>query len=357
MKNNPKVAIIVPIYNVENYLNRCLDSLINQTYSNLLFVLVNDGSSDRSVEIAKTYCSMDSRFVLIDKKNNGGLSRARNTGIDFLKGDFVFKNNQYIMEEENNQIEIISSPPPPQLICDIEYIEFLDSDDYLENNCIEVSVQYAQQYQLDLVCAGINQVSNRYEFSLSTYGLLENIEKNKILEGIEILKKVKTDFFYASWDILINFDFVKKNKPKFIEGIIYEDHYFGLILFLKAKRIMVLEYYFYNYVNSLNSITRPKEITQNRILLEFQSWKKTIEKLCEDIHSTQEIDLIQKYIRKFYFPMLCKNYLKLDSSIQQEFKKDIKEKEKKYGSLKTFLMLNFPKLFFLLKKIKNFFRE
>lgn len=357
MKNNPKVAIIVPIYNVENYLNRCLDSLINQTYSNLLFVLVNDGSSDRSVEIAKTYCSMDSRFVLIDKKNNGGQSCARNTGIVFLKGDFVFKNNQYIMEEENNQIEIISSPPPPQLICDIEYIEFLDSDDYLENNCIEVSVQYAQQYQLDLVCAGFNRYSNANILSSSDFGILEKNEKMKVIEGFEIIKQNNFNFFYSVVNILINFKFLNQIELKFIERIIYEDHHFGSILFLKARRIMILETYFYNHISSLNSTTRPKEITQNRILLEFQSWKKTIEKLCEDIHSTQEIDLIQKYIRKFYFPMLCKNYLKLDSSIQQEFKKDIKEKEKKYGSLKTFLMLNFPKLFFLLKKIKNFFRE
>lgn len=113
MKNNPKVAIIIPIYNVEKYLNRCLDSLANQTYSNLLFVLVNDGSSDKSVEIAKTYCSMDSRFVLIDKKINGGLSHTRNTGIDFLNGEFIFKNNQYMMKEENNFTEIFSIAPPP----------------------------------------------------------------------------------------------------------------------------------------------------------------------------------------------------------------------------------------------------
>lgn len=113
MKNNPKVAIIVPIYNVESYLNRCLDSLTNQTYSNLLFVLVNDGSRDKSVEIAKTYCSMDSRFVLIDKKINGGQSYARNTGIDFLNGEFISKNNQYMMKEENNFAEIFSIAPPP----------------------------------------------------------------------------------------------------------------------------------------------------------------------------------------------------------------------------------------------------
>ena len=217
-------------------------------------------------------------------------------------------------------------------------------------------MKYAQHYQLDLVCAGINRISNKYEKILETYGLLESIEKNKILEGIEILKKIKINFFYASWNILINFNFLKKIKLYFINKVIYEDHYFGSILFLKAKRIMILEYCFYNYVNSLNSITRPKEITQSRILLDFQSWKITIERMEQDIQMPEERQIIQRYIKKFYFPMLCESYLKLDSSTQQDFKKDMREKSRYYGGLKTFLMLDFPKIFFLLKRVKSLFR-
>lgn len=89
---------------MENYLNRCLDSLINQTYSNLVFVLVDDGSNDKSIEIAKSYCSNDSRFILIDKKTNEGQSRTRNIGIEFLKGNFSFQ------EQEKNQYKILEMP-------------------------------------------------------------------------------------------------------------------------------------------------------------------------------------------------------------------------------------------------------
>ena len=77
------IGVVIPIYNVAPYLRECLDSVINQTYKNLHVVLVNDGSTDGSLEIAKEYVLKDSRFVLLDKEN-GGLSEARNTGIDYF---------------------------------------------------------------------------------------------------------------------------------------------------------------------------------------------------------------------------------------------------------------------------------
>ncbi|EGM8657659.1 glycosyltransferase, partial [Campylobacter jejuni] len=78
-----KVGIVIPIYNVEKYLDECLQSVIDQTYTNLSIVLVNDGSNDNSLSIAKKYALQDERIIIIDKKN-GGLSSARNTGIDFF---------------------------------------------------------------------------------------------------------------------------------------------------------------------------------------------------------------------------------------------------------------------------------
>ncbi len=86
-QNQPKVAIIVPIYNVEKYLKDCLDSLINQTYKNLEIVLVDDGSTDKSIEIAKAYFDKDCRITLICK-SNGGQGSARNVGIEYLSSGF-----------------------------------------------------------------------------------------------------------------------------------------------------------------------------------------------------------------------------------------------------------------------------
>ena len=84
----PKVSVIIPVYNVEQYLNRCIDSVLNQTYKDFEIILVDDGSTDKSGEICDVYAEKDSRITVIHKEN-GGLSDARNFGIDAARGDFL----------------------------------------------------------------------------------------------------------------------------------------------------------------------------------------------------------------------------------------------------------------------------
>ncbi|EAK3321578.1 glycosyltransferase family 2 protein, partial [Campylobacter jejuni] len=104
-----KVGVVIPIYNVEKYLKECLDSVINQTYTNLEIILVNDGSTDEnSLNIAKEYTLKDKRIILFDKKN-GGLSSARNVGIEYFSGEYE---TQYIEKEnELNVFKIIGDNP------------------------------------------------------------------------------------------------------------------------------------------------------------------------------------------------------------------------------------------------------
>ncbi|EHT1233818.1 glycosyltransferase family 2 protein, partial [Campylobacter jejuni] len=91
MNQTKTVGIVIPIYNVEKYLRECLNSVVNQTYKNLQIVLVNDGSIDEnSLSIAKEYTLKDERFILIDKEN-GGLSSARNVGIEFFENKYIFE--------------------------------------------------------------------------------------------------------------------------------------------------------------------------------------------------------------------------------------------------------------------------
>ncbi|EAL5071144.1 glycosyltransferase family 2 protein, partial [Campylobacter jejuni] len=99
-----KVGVVIPIYNVEKYLKECLDSVINQTYTNLEIILVNDGSTDEnSLNIAKEYTLKDKRIILFDKKN-GGLSSARNVGIEYFSGEYKLKNKTQTIKE-NSLIE------------------------------------------------------------------------------------------------------------------------------------------------------------------------------------------------------------------------------------------------------------
>ena len=114
------ISIIVAIYNVDQYLEQCIDSIINQSYKNLEIILVNDGSTDNSKNICDYYSEIDKRIKVVHKKN-GGVSSARNTGIDIATGD---------------------------------YIAFVDSDDYLELNMYETMINNLEQNQCDMGVCG-----------------------------------------------------------------------------------------------------------------------------------------------------------------------------------------------------------
>lgn len=121
------VSVIVPVYQVEKYLARCVDSILNQTYSHLEVILVDDGSRDASGRICDSYAAADSRVRVIHKEN-GGLSSARNAGIDIAQGD---------------------------------YLEFVDSDDWLEPEAVEILLTEAQKQNVKAVAAGRWDVSAR----------------------------------------------------------------------------------------------------------------------------------------------------------------------------------------------------
>ena len=125
-RNDSLISIIVPVYNVEQYLSRCVDSLVNQTYHNIEIILVDDGSPDRSGEICDEYAKKDKRVKVIHQ-SNGGLSDARNTALDIAKGD---------------------------------YLMFVDSDDWIEPTMYEEMLSFMEKEQLDLVECGINLVTN-----------------------------------------------------------------------------------------------------------------------------------------------------------------------------------------------------
>lgn len=92
MNDNPLIGVVVPIYNVEKYLKECLDSIINQTYKNLKILLINDGSTDNSLDIAKQYAIKDNRIMIINKQN-GGVGSARNAGIDYFCNSYQLQYN------------------------------------------------------------------------------------------------------------------------------------------------------------------------------------------------------------------------------------------------------------------------
>ena len=142
------ISIIVPIYNVELYLRRCVYSLITQTYKKIEIILVDDGSPDRCGEICDEYAKADSRVRVIHK-TNGGLSSARNAALDIATGD---------------------------------YIMFVDSDDWIESNCCEELVKKIMEYNADIVAFGLNYVYDSGKIVKSLSGLTGLADKEMCME-------------------------------------------------------------------------------------------------------------------------------------------------------------------------------
>lgn len=223
----PMISIIVPIYKVENYLERCIESLTNQTYKNIEIILVDDGSPDNCPKICDDYADKDHRVKVIHKLN-GGLSDARNRGLE----------------------EAIS-----------EYILFVDSDDYIELNACEQFVEIIKKQKADIIVGNAKRIEKN-KISLMGH---RYITTNKIITGPEFLKKeLSTNSMHmAAWLNLYNKDFLLKNKLKFKVGILHEDIEFTPRVFLKAKTIIGTNIVFYNYLIRDGSITTQKNKTKN----------------------------------------------------------------------------------------------
>lgn len=209
-----KYSIIIPVYNVEEYLDRCLKSILNQTYSNYEVIIVNDGSPDNSDNIIKSYEKEDKRFKGY-KKVNGGLSDARNYGLKYATGD---------------------------------YLIFIDADDYIENNYLEkVNDVLEKNKDIDVLKFKIKLVDEG--------GNLIRMENGLNKEGVTSFEElVKLEFLEPAWSYVYKLSFWKENNFTYLKGMIHED--FGLTpeILMKANKIYYLNSYLYNYVQRNGSI-------------------------------------------------------------------------------------------------------
>lgn len=233
-----KVSIIVPVYNVENYLSKCLDSLVNQTLKDIEILVVNDGSPDNSQAIIDDYVERYPDKVRGFIKDNGGLSDARNYGIQYVKGD---------------------------------YIAFVDSDDYVDLDMYEQMYNRAMETEADVVCSPITYVyDGRCEKRFYNKTQLKMFGNSAVTEP-NILKFVDS---YA-WNKIYRTDLWKKCNYKFPKGQFFEDSAIIYGILLNANKIETVNIPFYNYINS-----REGQITKTidkRIFDIFKSCDSIIE--------------------------------------------------------------------------------
>ena len=258
----PKVSIIVPIYNVEMYIEKCLETLVNQTLKDIEIILVNDGSKDGSAEIAKKYLKKYPEKIVYLEKENGGLSDSRNYGLPYAKG---------------------------------EYIAFLDSDDYVEENMYEEMYELAKKEDSDMV-----QCNFYWEYpdkNKKKIGELKQYSNKK-----EMLVKTRVE----AWNKLIKREILVKNPEiKFPKGLRYEDVEFTYKLIPYVEKVSILNKPFIHYIQRGNSISN----TQNERTKEIFNVLDNVIKYYKEKNLYEEYKEQLEYV--YVKTVLCRSLLRM----------------------------------------------
>ena len=307
----PLVSIIVPIYKVEPYLRRCIDSIVNQTYTNLEIILVDDGSPDDSPRICDEYAARDNRIIVIHQEN-GGLSDARNAGLKKSKGDYIY---------------------------------FVDSDDWLDKNAIKILY--------DIIKASASDIVIGNYITTNESGIFEQEKKNVQTEKKSLYSLLKyhqygNPFFtqaVVAWNKLIKRDIAQ--RWPFPKGTICEDHYVTYKYYYSAKKIILTNVQTYYYRTRKGSIVSDlaKKPIQDKII-QHDYLRKRIDfflkvdrpdiaslfteyytrnalylykKKCEGSIDSLEIRNYSSFIRSNFFIKFAVNHLKLFLIVYKAF--------------------------------------
>jgi len=249
-----KISVIVPVYNMQEYLKDCLNSIINQTFSDLEIIIINDGSSDNSYDIIKEYALKDARIVVINQVNKG-LSGARNKGLEIAKG---------------------------------EYIAFIDSDDTVDLNMLEKLYTKVQNHNIDIAVSQSKRVENGK--IISKTNLPRNLSKDHLFNALQ------NSFSPAVYTKIYRKELFIKNRITFPKGCNYEENITTIKLFHSASSVVYLNDTYYNYFKRTNSITAT---TSSKNIIDIFKVAVDMEKYFI------EKDILPKY-KQYIFPRIIK---------------------------------------------------
>ena len=291
MNKLPLVSIIIPFYNVAPYIKRCLQCVDNQTYQNIEVLLINDKTPDNSQEIATLFINQESKnpnqYKVIEHIENKGLSGARNTGMQHAVGDYIF---------------------------------FIDSDDYIDTQCIENHVKSIKN-QFDISIGSHQRITHSGEVVYDET-LKEDIETNNVIDFF-------TQFpFYSSypmaWNKLYKREFLLKHKMSFTEKLLSEDIMWIYELYAKNPKIVTSKNALYYYiVDNQNSIMN--NIKQKHL----EDYLRIVQKMNQICDNTSQplLNYLETYKNDFIIDV-CKNN-KANTLVDEDFKKNFEKKIRK----------------------------
>ncbi len=314
---NDLISVIIPIYDVEQYLDECIESVTQQTYRNLEIILIDDGSPDNCPKMCDEWAKKDERIKVIHKEN-GGLSSARNAGLDICTGD---------------------------------YISFVDSDDYIHKNMYATLLKDIKEKDVDIVKCG------KY---FDRDGEIEKCNSSgaKIFQHPEILENYfyyKEDFNSGCWDKL--YKAALFDNVRFPEGINSEDYFMYIKVYSKVKKIYFNSIPLYYYRIRQGSICRKKQIhdhSYDKIIISDMVKQYVIQNIPERVDDATAFQFITRF--GIYYVLLHKEHTKQD---EKDWKRDLKKffkdvlgnkKVSKGFQLKYFALTFCPHLYLEIKK-------
>lgn len=289
--NEIKISVIVPIYNVEKYLKKCLDTIINQTLKEIEIICINDGSTDKSRKILEQYLKKDSRIIVIDK-NNGGLSSARNAGMKIAKG---------------------------------EYIGFVDSDDWIDETMFEKLYNNAKENDSQMSICGVHKYDDKakqmlYDDPYFTLGYFDESFDNRCFNHYETSGFIM-DLCVMAWNKIYKRSFLEENKAVFPEGLIFEDGPFFFSIYFKMDRVSIVREFLYYYrINRVNSIIQKGDRN-------FINIFDVTELMWNEIKQLQYFDQIKYHFLKKKFEDTVYRYVNLKNRHKKDFYNRFKDFE------------------------------
>lgn len=314
------ITIVIPVYNVEKYIDRCVESIINQTYKNLEIILVDDGSSDNSPKICDEYEKKDKRIKVIHKENSGP-SDARNIAIEKAKG---------------------------------KYISFVDSDDWLPKNSVEMLYKIILEKKVDIACGDIQEV-----FSKTTITQENDCQKINVFTNEEALEKLMylQEFSNSASAKIYSLELFK--NIRFPKGRYYEDLHTTYKVFAKAKKIAQIENVVYYYFQNDSSIMHKKFTSKRYEALESVTEEfEFIEKNFPNILDAAKFRIVYECIYILNDMPLFHKERKNIHGIMKKYRKNVLKDKKIYLKqrmmcLSTYLGQLGVKIAFKIRKMKK----
>lgn len=351
MEKTSLVSIIIPVYNVEKYLQKCLDSVFNQTYKNIEIIIINDCSTDNSKDIINKLVTKNDHIItnIISNEINLGLSGARNKGLEIAKGD---------------------------------YICFIDSDDWVEQDHVKNMVECIKSNDVDLICSSAlvfndrkrkieqNTVASDY-FSFKFYDP-NNLNVNNIVNyayknnplfwvvNAKTILNTYNNFAVVAWGKLFKSEIIKKYTLKFSDGLLFEDNLFTLQYLVYCNDVGFISDYSYDYrVNNSNSLQGSFNKHNDKLkiftlmegfLKQHNLWESYKDSMNSFFKEVIYKDILSKKNFNYTFFKECRKYLIAHEEIYFSDKKIASLKE---NPLKFFIRHKILSLAFIKKLIKT----